>query len=313
MDQPPQILRIKRKRTQDPLQALILEGRDPKRSKPSTPIASRYTSPVHTPRPPSPNEVAKRFYKLSRTDALTTGEEQSVIDSVLRVAGGEEDDDSSAPVRKSRKRKFIIPQNQSQEDAEIPNELSDMVNSYLNVNEDENGSRRKKRIRNKVPENEGSEPSGVQEDSDYVYDVYLLSNNEPMTTANHPQAQIGYIRFFDDEDLLYVSDEEDNKPVVLSDDEDSNAEDFYQNDYPSDEDAGVYSDSHEIVDDEAELANELNEDDYDYDYEGSYLAEDNFDDTDFKRNKFFESDEHDPMAIHRDRIFGKLEKMINES
>ena len=39
-----------------------------------------------------------------------------------------------------------------------------------------------------------------------------------------------------------MNDEEDEtKPNVLTDDEDSNAESFYQNDYPSDEDAGAFS------------------------------------------------------------------------
>lgn len=32
-----------------------------------------------------------------------------------------------------------------------------------------------------------------------------------------------------------------------------------------------------------------------------------------KRNKFFASDAADPMAIHRDKVFGKLERMINDS
>ena len=33
------------------------------------------------------------------------------------------------------------------------------------------------------------------EESQYVYDVYQLSESEPLTTANHPLSQIGYIRF----------------------------------------------------------------------------------------------------------------------
>lgn len=320
MDSPPKILRIKRKRGQDPLQALILEDRrSAKRSKSSTPINSRVPSPVLAPQP----DEKSFYFTLSRTDAQ--------IDDLQSLL-------SEAPANVSRKRKFIIPKNQTEEDAVIPNELADMVNLFLTVGE--STKRRKKRSRTgagtgDIEAEEEKQPEIEEEPADitaeYVYDVYLLSNTEPLTTANHPQSQIGYIRFFDDADNdLYQSDDDDASKPVFSDDEDSNAEDFYQNDYPEDEDAGGNSDfSLEEVDgsvvipqddierdnyigslrieeysayDEVDFRNIVDHDDDDEDVEEEGFA----------RQNFFPGDEEDEMAIHRDRIFGRLERMIQE-
>lgn len=334
---PPRVLRIKRKRGQDPLQALILEDkRSVKRSKPSTPVSSRVPSPVNTP-PAIKDADAKNFYfTLSRTDDMEVVDD-SVVQSILAEAPGVDAE------KVSRKRKFIIPKSQTEEDTIIPNELSDMLNSFLSVGE---GStpKRKRKVRggaSKVETTDTTESTTVETPeieapepvSEYVYDVYLLSSTEPLTTANHPQSQIGYIRFFDDEDNdLYQSDDDDTrKPAILSDDEDSNAEDFYQNDYPSDEDAGAYSESNSILhldvdgnEDEqdldqleAEVIQALNEGDYDEYDDVNYLGDDHFEDDDgydeeFTRNTFFESDKDDALAIHRDKIFGKLQSMIDE-
>lgn len=317
MNAPPRILRIKRKRGQDPLQALILEDRrSVKRSKFSTPVASPATSPTtsptHSPRL-APQVLPENFYfKLSRTDDLTVKredeDEDMVIQSVLAEAQATEE------VLAATERKFVIPKKQIEEDTLIPNELSDMLQLFLSVEQTQSNA-----------------------ENDYVYDVYYL-DSEPLTSANHPQSQIGYIRFFDDEDddknenLLKAYNLDKDDDGRLSDDEDSNAEDFYQNDYPQDEDAeAMYdrasdSDSFHLKDGEDDeydfekirnhaggIGFTLEEDDYEDYGDVSYLADDQFepeDDEPFKRNNFFASDEHDESAIHRDRIFGRLEKMI---
>lgn len=347
---PPRVLRIKRKRGQDPLQALILEDkRSVKRSKPSTPVSSRVPSPVNTPPAINETESTKNFYfTLSRTDDMGIVDD-SVVQSILAEAPGAIDPEQQ--VHTTRKRKFVIPKNQSEEDTIIPNELSDMLNSFLSVG-DENSSQRKRKVRGgsrveSTDDKVNTDPVNLETPeiqvvdpavSEYVYDVYLLTSTEPLTTANHPQSQIGYIRFFDDDDNnLYQSDDDDTgKPPILSDDEDSNAEDFYQNDYPSDEDAGVFSESNSVLnldvdgnEDEdqdleqleADVIQALNEGDYD-DYDDvNYLGddqyfneddEDNSDDQQYTRNTFFESDKEDALAIHRDKIFGKLQSMIDE-
>lgn len=341
--QPPQILRIKRKRGQDPLQALILEERRPaKRSKPSSPVSSTTISRAQTP----VSEPSNIYFALTRTDESSNIDE-SAIQSILSEASKPDGND----VTNIRKRKFVIPKTQTEEDTYIPNELSDMVNSFLNVNEADQ-PKRKRRTRGggvtnteSKPANEALQPSGddSSEDplSDYVYDVYQISS-EPLTNENHPQSQIGYIRFFDDdENGLYQSDDDDDPTrKIYSDDEDSNAESFYQNDYPSDEDAGVLSETYSSEDENlGPVIIERPEDADGVDYlkgGGDEIGEENledlygefFDDEDsldvnflpddhggeehYKRQNFFPGEEEDEMAIHRDKIFGRLQRMIDE-
>lgn len=354
---PPQILRIKRKRGQDPLQALILEDNNAaKRSKPSSPVSSTVL-----------DKNNNFYFTLTRTDESGAINEEAVIESILseapstkRTASSILDKDDERKVENSnvnRKRKFIIPKRQTEEDTYIPNELADMVSSLLTSRHNVNSPQRKRRNRSGnsasnlgdtpiVPETETEgQPVVVvtEEVSDYVYDVYQLSLTEPMTTANHPQSQIGYIRFFDEDNDLYQSDEEKNKTNnMFSDDEDSNAESFYQNDYPSDEDAGAYSDTYteedieiiQLQDGQDSQDNEEYEyissgtkpdegfedlyDDFydDGDNDINFLAEDQYhnvdNDQELERNHFFENEEEDDLAIHRDIIFGKLKKMIHE-
>lgn len=339
-NQPPKILRIKRKRHQDPLQALILEDRrSVKRSKPSSPVTSPRLSPTTTtPVTTTPLENHNYVFKLARTDESdkVNAHDESIIQTILSESQTGIDENS---LSEPTKRNFVIPKHQTEEDIEIPNELSDMLDSFLSL-EKNNDTKRRKRGRRNTSE-ESSRPTQLvnaendnveEEETQYVYDVYHLTDSEPMTSANHPLTQIGYIRFFEDENetnLLMNDEEDETKPNVLTDDEDSNAESFYQNDYPSDEDAGAFSEQdsleeenegyvpHDGVgfkgDDEyfdyEELENLDVEDNYYEDEEEEADYED--ESSGFKRNQFFKSDTDDPIAIHRDKVFSKLENMIN--
>ncbi|RLV92769.1 RNA polymerase II nuclear localization protein IWR1 [Spathaspora sp. JA1] len=317
-EQPPKILRIKRKRHQDPLQALILEDkRSAKRSKPSTPTGSPISSPRLKPR--DGGKIQDNYvFTLTRTDDSVNIKDETVVNSILAESQGPLD---------IAERNFVIPKHQVEEDIVIPNELSDMVSSVLTL--DNQPSKRKRRGGHRVKEEEPhslaipevGETTVDDDDSQYVYDVYQLTISEPLTSANHPQSLIGYIKFFDDandENLLTNQEDTDSIKPEVSDDEDSNTESFYQNDYPSDEDAGVYSDVYEEEEDEGYVPQEgvgLREDEY-FEYEEvdfSNVIDNEEEEEDLKRNVFFESDKHDPMAIYRDKIFGKLERMINES
>lgn len=306
MNEPPQVLRIKRKRGQDPLQALILEHRNPKRSKPSSPISSPISSPAPEPR--------SWYFQLARTDNAAVDHE--ILASVLAEAAKKEDNN----------RQFVLPKQQTEEDTVIPNELADMVDSFLHVNEV--GERQKRR---------GGATTKAQvqstEDlaSEYVFDVYKLSDTEPLTNANFPLSLIGYIRFFDDDEYDLMQSDDDKSEVVFSDDEDSNAESFYQNDYPEDEDAGAFSDtfddvvpvileSSEAAEGHAYLRGD-EQGEYDDLYEElfedgekriNFLEDENDENEQFQRQNFFPGDHDDPLAIHRDRIFGKLQNMIDE-
>lgn len=327
---PPHILRIKRKRGQDPLQALILEERRPaKKSKPSSPISSK---------PLTPTPEAKNYYfQLSRTDSADVPDPE-VLASVLSEAASAEEH-----------RHFVIPKKQTEEDTVIPNELSDMLDSYLNV-DGGNTSRRRRRGR---PATEEEPPV----EDEYVFDVYKLSATEPLTKANYPLSQIGYIRFFDDDEYDLMQSDDDAKSALrdYSDDEDSNAESFYQNDYPEDEDAGSFSETYESDADESDaeipvildsaegleghayLSGHVQADQTQFDalYDdffdengerkvdfldndsehasGTYPADYDDGDEEYERNHFFDGDEEDDLAIHRDKIIGRLQKMIDKS
>ena len=158
---------------------------------------------------------------------------------------------------------------------------------------------------------------------------------------------------------------------MISDDEDSNDENFYRNDYPEDEDSGYDDDSPDFLsdmesmginepsddqDDEFVILNDKrrfsktdflrsegvqslnvedfrgirnqidetygdNEDDLDDDDEFGNQIDDAIDEAmddnssyteSFTRNEFFSTDRDDPIAIHRDRIFGKLQNMLDD-
>lgn len=151
-------------------------------------------------------------------------------------------------------------------------------------------------------------------------------------------------KFEEDYDDI-INDDDSEKHV--SDDEDSNAEDFYKNDYPEDEDDHTT----DIDSSDAELEqlteslhkeasvkspklqegfDELYDEFYDDingDSNADFLASLNQDDEgeeddamdyesdeseQYKRQNFFPDEEDDELAKHRDKIFSKLQKMINE-
>lgn len=420
---PPRILRIKRKRGQDPLQALILEDtRNVKRSKPSTPI----TSPIATPRSHTPleqqqlrtgnnsvyesdNDRLNYMFKLAKTEFGNDAElNESMLHTILAEAATTADlqqqeggDNNESTSRGEIKRRFIIQPGETRRqsgidydaaDEEIPDQLANMVKDVVSKEGVRTKQKRKRRGHTEIhrditnvlseehlPESQDSISQDTQsttttttnkttndhdDDDQYVYDVYQLTDAEPLTTANHPLAQIGYIRFFNDDDsenndsnILDTTQQdldEVKKPSVLTDDEDSNAESFYQNDYPSDEDAeglqelnsfedefdklnigdgeinsggrggggdddndagyvphdGIGWDGEEYFDyGDVERFMGLDEEDADEEEED----DDDVDEHDIKRNRFFKSDMDDPLALHRDKIFGKLEKMISEN
>lgn len=293
----PNVLRVKRKRGQDPLQALVLENVPAsKRSKQNTPANSRPGTPLRT----TPTSGSS-YYLLA-----LAGTAELAADAVSSVLAED--------VGALKKRKFYLPKS-LWEDPAVPDELSDMVKSFLDVNASESQPSHKRRTRNRKEST--ANPVSVEVPSEYVYDTYHLS--EPMTSDNHPQSQIGYVRFFDEENDLYQSDEEDDTAhKVYSDDEDSNAESFYQNDYPSDEDAEgldpevILQDGEEAPDD---LGNtdELYEDFFQGDESPNFVEDGSESEEEHVvRQRFFPHDDDDEVALHRDKIFGRLQRMIDE-
>lgn len=296
--EPPRILRIKRKRGQDPLQALILEDSlSVKRSKPSSPLTSGSVTP---------NDDTAYYFKFTTTEINHVEES---LNSIL-----------SETTTSNQERNFVIAQSNSTDD-NIPKQLSELINNFMITDDTPQSHHRKKR-------NASDSPPLILKEEEYVYDVYQLA---PMTDQNHPKSQIGYVKFFDNDNESQQVSEHSDVPVY-SDNEDSNAEDYYQNDYPEDEDVDIANDIHNdykattLEDDEIDhLYHQVNINDltllnnYDSNEDENYSNEDVDDedddedeDEDFERQKFFDNESEDELAIHRDKIFGKLKSMINE-
>lgn len=283
----PSVLRVKRRRTDDPLQALILEDqRVNKRSKTTLP----------SPRLQLPAPVS--VYQLARTDDHNHAFEQD--HTLLHESLGD-----------GQRRQFVLKPTQELADEELPAAVSEMVDSFVNTPEASTSPPRKRRGRR--ASDFGAKV--VPPVDEYVYDVYQLA---PVTLATHPKLMIGYVQFFDDSgDNLYPSDDDKSDHAVL-DDEDLNAELFYQNDYPSDEDAGsvglatsgLYLDDDEI--EYIEGVDYLGTFDLHDDDTSESWAHGGYVDGDSTRQSFFPTDTDDPMAQHRDRIFDRLQKMIDE-
>ena len=224
----PQIVRIKRKRGQDPLQALVLEGRnDAKRSKTlsSTQSLSKLT------------DAEKYYFELASTGDRENATESNGL-TLSEASPGLE------------KRRFVIPKLENEKEDHFPMQLHQMLDEFLSI---------KKELPEKLKKRRGSSHKPIEEKphdilEDYVFDVYRLSTNKPLTSMNYPQTHIGYIRFFDDEETDLVNGDESNDPddQFLTDDEDSNAESFYQNDYPEDEDIGEFRERYEKLDVESD-------------------------------------------------------------
>lgn len=379
---PPQVLRVKRKRTDDPLQALVMETQRRSIKRP------RYV------------------FKLQRT------EENDIKDdtTILTASNGLE---SSKPVFKipkvptkgvdsnSLKNPFIDGSakpkgDTSPEEAnpELSPQLLDMLNDYLKEHdetavksdvrlpkrrqssiiremESKNGGRPvfdKEEVYNNSNSNAISDvlhEGDETEDSEYVYDVYY---RDKAVSDQWDQERIGYIRY--DDEAFDVLDDDGDDDMMQTDDEDSNDENFYRNDYPEDEDLDFddkteselesmgLEEPSDDQDDEFDILNNrrrfskldfmrseglksMSEDEYErlaaeidekpslwgrspdgLDTTDSYMddepgnrgagdsGEEDDDTQDFPRNEFFKSDRDDPIAVHRDKIFGKLQHMI---
>lgn len=249
--QPPQIIRIKRKRGNDPLQALILEGSPRKRSRRSD-------------QPPF-------YFALSRTDDTAPPSDLPVLSE-------------------TDQNHFVLDCNVPtlQSPPPINPTLLQMVEDLHMDASPAPRRRRKSTVR------DASSASAPVLDSPYVYDVYTLTSAEP--PLSHEAPQIGYIRLFTGDDAL---DSGPDSPEP-SDDEDSNAEDFYQNDYPSDEDAGGILFDEDEPDDDEDDDDEGNGRDSGFQLDFGYDFDDALERLDMTS------------SLYRDRILGNLQDLIDK-
>lgn len=356
--EPPQVLRVKRRRDEDPLEALVFETEKRRQVK----------------RP--------RFvFTLQRT------EQNDINDSTQVLQASQKRSKDARPVFKlqSGPEEEVKPK-LDEGPQELNPDLLDMLNDYLKTHDETSMDANKKPLKRRqssvisqdgsngsgsarpkmdfaFPPSNGNSNSVIDEEeegdadqqdpnSEYVYDVYY---RDKAVGAQLKTEKIGYIRFDDDELGMLLDESE--LDYVVSDDEDSNDENFYRNDYPDDEDGGYESDSaismgmEEPSDDQDDefdimtnrrrfsrldfersegvvglgplqpLENDVAEQKIIDDTDGD-INMDNADDTADgnttldtigQRHQFFANENDDPIAMHRDRIFNKLQNMIDES
>lgn len=376
--EPPQVLRVKRKRTDDPLQALVMESSRRQIKRPKYVFRLKRTEEKDI-QDATAVLTCNNSFKNNKPLFNLPSSRKSISNGT--ATGTEYVSNSSDPSA------FI-----EEGPVELNPELLDMLNDYLKDKDEtiiNNHVKLPKRRQSSLSQDSNNRPifpkeqmflnsnnqainEEPEEESEYVYDVYY---RDKAVSEQWETDRIGYIRF-DDDELNKLNDEDDDFQMN-TDDEDSNDENFYRNDYPEDEDAG-YDDESELAsmgldepsddqDDAFDIINnkrrfsrtdfmrseglktmsdeeyesmsaqinekptlwgrsedgvDLDMDDTQMDDNNDYTCDDYEGDNDdynqdgediqFQRNEFFKSDRDDPLAIHRDQIFGKLQKMIEK-
>ncbi|KAI9286697.1 hypothetical protein BC943DRAFT_228785 [Umbelopsis sp. AD052] len=135
----------------------------------------------------------------------------------------------------------ILLEDEAEDDLVMCNFIS-MVKEYLTVEERDEEAKK-------------FSQTPVDDDDGYVYDVYY--RDDTAVKSAFPSHNIGAL-IWADEQLELMNDDSDDSDVGDSEDEDSNAEDFYQNDYPEEED---YDD---VLDEYASSEQLSSDDDYGY-------------------------------------------------
>lgn len=225
----------------------------------------------------------------------------------------------------------------SAEQDDIPPEISEMIERHLRVSEliPEDLQRKRKPSKKHFT---GEAVKVVTIPSlDYVYDIYHLEK-VPETEFNTYKGanDVGFVKIVDSDINLIPDEDSDSQDKVRSDDEDSNEENYYQNDYPEDEDddrsvlfgseveatdapettldgqSDSYNALFDLLGENQDIVSSLNptnfvdlDEFYDDRIEGAPIYEET---DDLHRN-----DDEDPLAAYRERIFGQLQKMIDES
>lgn len=321
---------------------------------------------------------AKFVFKLTKTVNQDSYANEEEATTPLLKLGEEADNKHFVLEQHSKKRKSSaeiekIDERETETNGKItedlPPEIAQMVSAYLKINKDgdEAPSKQKKPSKKHFTSEIARLPS-----LDYVYDIYHLEQIPEDEIATYPRDDIGFIKIVN-KDLDLLPDSETDSNLQISDDEDSNDENYYQNDYPEDEDddrsvlfgsddkdeelsedlewaklaeepshgedphptnLGDYSDIFNKLEGSSDILASLKNsnvvdldmttyNDEVYDEEEAEMDADighqpvngnNADEGDdlYERNEFFSTDKDDPLAQHRDKIFGRLQKMIKE-
>ncbi|OBZ89389.1 putative RNA polymerase II nuclear localization protein SLC7A6OS [Choanephora cucurbitarum] len=264
------ILRIKRKRTEEPLEALLIHQENEKRVKKNNdqdkskltvsitalPSIFRLAETVEQKSFSNLDEAKKLRDRISRRIQPGTSRPQTPV-SVEERKNRLVKDQKEASMRA---RYRVVMENRSKASEDAPpvvqssseKAAKDLFNMYEAVKDDKSSKQA-----NLFMDDDIEDPDDImcnfipmvkeyltlqdketerQEEEDYVYDVYYRDDDQRVNTSN-----IGSLIWFDETQSEYVDDDSDSE---LGDelDEDSNAEDYYQNDYPEEEASDEYED-----------------------------------------------------------------------
>ncbi|KAG1171289.1 hypothetical protein G6F70_007312 [Rhizopus microsporus] len=284
------ILRIKRKRTEEPLEALLLQQQNEekrlKRSNEDTgvlkvsatalPTIFRLAETVEEASFSNLDEARKLKDRISRRiqPGLSRPQTPTPIEERKEQLMQKQSDVS----KKARYR--VISQNRAKAMENMPpvvqssseRAAEDLFQMYEAVRDDETTAKQPKLILDEDTEDVDdimcnfipmikeyltlNDREQKQEDEDdYVYDVYYRDDQEPNALNVN---NVGSLVWFDDT-TEYMDDNDTESEMGDVGDEDSNAEDYYQNDYPDEEDD---HDDHDEF--EEQYGYDLSSDDEDY-------------------------------------------------
>ncbi|KAF1805975.1 hypothetical protein V8B55DRAFT_1486866 [Mucor lusitanicus] len=278
------ILRIKRKRTEEPLDALLVHQENEKRIKKNNDSQKSILN-VSATAPPAFFRLAetveqKSFSNLDEAKKLKDRISRRIQPGVSRPQTptsieGRKDRLVREQKDASHKARYrVIQQNRSRVDEDAPpvvqssseKAAKDLFQMYEAVKDEDDTSKQAKLF----VDDDIEDPDDIMcnfipmvkeyltlqereqdKEDDYVYDVYYRDDENMEHSMN--SMNVGSLVWFD-EQSEYLDDDTDSE---LGDnvDEDSNAEDYYQNDYPEEEDSDEFEDQHDY---------DLSSDDEDY-------------------------------------------------
>lgn len=220
------------------------------------------------------------------------------------------------------------------DDQGLPPEISEMIAKHLKLGASQpEGAQRRRKPSRKHFAGEASKVLTIPS-LDYVYDIYHLEKVPEKEFDSYKDANdVGFVKIIESDIDLIPDEESDSGNKVRSDDEDSNDENYYQNDYPEDEDddrsilfgsepdatgaqdtvvegpSDSYNALFDLLGDNSNVLESLNSTNY-VDLDEDYNLP--FNDSVVYDHQGETSDD-DPLIAHRDRIFGQLQRMINDS
>ncbi|CAI4059394.1 hypothetical protein SUVZ_04G1290 [Saccharomyces uvarum] len=212
----PEFIRVKRRRDEDSVQALLIdEGKRVKKQRFIFKLSKTVSSESYQSEQESSTPLLKLVHEDHRHFVLEQKRKRRRDSNDEKVQEGLSTDNNAIA------------------DDGLPPEITQMVNDYLKFNKDVEETERKKPSRRYFSEN-AAEISSLSS-LDYVFDIYHLEKiREEEVAKYNNEKNIGFVKIIEQIDLAL--DEESDPNEARSDDEDSNEENYYQNDYPEDED-----------------------------------------------------------------------------